>query len=159
MGVRWCAVWGREIETNWFFEENNSSARASHFLVHFSARASHFLVHFSARYDVNHIMRKVPTELTKTTHAVFVPVHGEAVPRSHDFAPEQNSRSCAATGVSPSRHDMMVSCKPWGKISSSEYKTDIRSSLAKNVGEKEGEPAKGESRLFQSNNLSYADIN
>ena len=45
------------------------------------------------------------------------------------------------------------------KISSSEYKTDIRSSLAKNVGEKEGEPAKGESRLFQSNNLSYADIN
>lgn len=95
MGVRWCAVWGREIETNWFFEENNSSARASHFLVH-----------FSARYDVNHIMRKVPTELTKTTHAVFVPVHGEAVPRSHDFAPEQNSRSCAATGVSPSRHDI-----------------------------------------------------
>ena len=69
MGVRWCAVWGREIETNWFFEENNSSARASHFLVHFSARASHFLVHFSARYDANHIMRKVPTELTKTTHA------------------------------------------------------------------------------------------
>ena len=56
MGVRWCAVWGREIETNWLFEENNSSARASHFLVH-----------FSARYDVNHIMRKVPTELTKTT--------------------------------------------------------------------------------------------
>ena len=95
MGVRWCAVWGREIETNWFFEENNSSARASHFLVH-----------FSARYDVNHIMRKVPTELTKTTHAVFVPVHGEAVPRSHDFAPEQNSRSFAATGVSPSRHDI-----------------------------------------------------
>ena len=95
MGVRWCAVWGREIETNWFFEENNSSARASHFLVH-----------FSARYDANHIMRKVPTELTKTTHAVFVPVHGEAVPRSHDFAPEQNSRFCAATGVSPSRHDI-----------------------------------------------------
>ena len=62
MGVRWCAEWGREIETNWFFEENNSSARASHFLVHFSARASHFLVHFSARYDVNHIMRKVPTD-------------------------------------------------------------------------------------------------
>ena len=106
MGVRWCAVWGREIETNWFFEENNSSARASHFLVHFSARASHFLVHFSARYDVNHIMRKVPTELTKTTHAVFVPVHGEAVPRLHDFAPEQNSRSCAATGVGPRRHDI-----------------------------------------------------
>ena len=95
MGVRWCAVWGREIETNWFFEENNSSARASHFLVHFSARC-----------DVNHIMRKVPTELTKTTHAVFVPVHGEAVPRSHNFPPEQNSRSCAATGVSPSRHDI-----------------------------------------------------
>ena len=45
------------------------------------------------------------------------------------------------------------------KISSSEYKTDMRSSLAKNLGEKEGEPAKGESRLFQSNNLSYADIN
>ena len=32
-----CGV-GKEIETNWFFEENNSSARASHFLVHFSAR-------------------------------------------------------------------------------------------------------------------------
>lgn len=150
MGVRWCAVWGREIETNWFFEENNSSARAAHFLVH-----------FSARYDVNHIMRKVPTELTKTTHAVFVPVHGEAVPRSHDFAPEQNSRSCAATGVSPSRHDIFwwYLVNHGEKISSSEYKTDIRSSLAKNVGEKEGEPAKGESRLFQSNNLSYADIN
>ena len=101
-------------------------------------------------------MRQVPTELTKTTHAVFVPVHGEAVPRLHDFAPEQNSRSCAATGVSPRRHDIFwwYLVNHGKKISSSEYKTDIRSSLAKKVGEKEGEPAKGKTRLFQSNNLS-----
>ena len=34
----------------------------------------------------------------------------------------------------------------------------LAESLAKKFGENEGEPATGETRRFQSNNLSYVDI-